>query len=245
MRYSAGMTDDKSPWWENFTHMDETLASKADIERLIDAWGFLPFFRSAVQGLSIEEHIASRYWFGAEAGAWEWKGAIIRDGYVYGKLFGRKCGFATLEWYRQLANWRRDGYDFDVRTDDGLAPHQDQHLYNALLPFGQLQSKGLKAAAGFDKAGGRTGFETIITRLQMQCYVCVADFPYLTDKHGKEYGWGVTEYTTPEALYGTRFTEGLYDMEPEASKERIRAHLAGLFPAATDAQIQRIIGANV
>ena len=29
------------------------------------------------------------------------------------------------------------------------------------------------------------------TRLQMQSYVCIADFVYMQDKYGRPYGWGV------------------------------------------------------
>ena len=156
------MTDDKTPWWENFTHVDETLSSKEDVEHLIDAWGFLPFFRSAIPGFSLEEHIASRFWFGAEPGAWEWKGAIIRDGYVYGKIFEKKCGFATVEWYKHLANWRRDGYDFDARWDDGLASRREKTIMDLLTDRDedgdviwtekQILTTDLKKIAGFGKS---------------------------------------------------------------------------------------------
>ena len=220
------------------------IKSKKDVERLIDKWGFLPFFVNDIDGFSIEEHVDSRYWFTAVPGPWEWKGEIIQDGYAYGKIFGKKCGFATLEWYKHLANWRRNGYDFESRTDAGLVPYQDQDVYNTLTSFGFIQSRGLKAAAGFDKSGGKKGFETIITRLQMQCYVCVADFPYLIDKNGNGYGWGITEYTTPEELFRDRFTKNLYRCKPAESKQKIEAHLHQILPRATDDQIARFIGVN-
>ena len=238
------MTDDEKISLEKISNAEAMLNSKEDIERLIDAWGFLPFFANAIQGFSIEEHIHPRYWFGSEPGAWEWKGAIIGDGYVYGKIFNKKCGFATVEWYKHLANWRRDGYDFDSRSDDGLAPHQDQHLYGRLSEIDRIQSKGLKSIAGFDKKGGRKGFDTIITRLQMQCYVCVSDFPYLVDKNGNEYGWGITEYSTPEKLYGADFTTGLYDCKPMESMMVMKEHLHTIIPWAAGEQLEKFIGVN-
>ena len=159
------------------------IRSKKDIENLIDKWGFLPFFVNDIEGFSIEEHVDPKCWFTSMPGPWEWKGEIIRDGYAYGKIFGKKCGFATLEWYRHLANWRRNGYDFESRKDAGLVPYQDQYVYNALADYGFIQSNGLKSAAGFDKSGGRKGFDTIITRLQMQCRIITEDFVYPLDKH--------------------------------------------------------------
>ena len=220
------------------------IRSKKDIENLIDKWGFLPFFVNDIEGFSIEEHVDPKCWFTAVPGPWEWKGEIIRDGYAYGKIFGKKCGFATLEWYRHLANWRRNGYGFESRKDAGLVPYQDQYVYNALVDYGFIQSNGLKSAAGFDKSGGRKGFDTIITRLQMQCYVCVSDFPYRLDKDGNTYGWGITEYSTPEKLFIERFTKGLGRCKPESSRKKIEDHLHKILPRATDAQIARFIGTN-
>ena len=65
------------------------IRSKKDIERLIDKWGFLPFFVNDIEGFSIEEHVDPKCWFTAIPGPWEWKGEIIRDGYAYGKIFGK------------------------------------------------------------------------------------------------------------------------------------------------------------
>ena len=65
-----------------------------------------------------------------------------------------------------------------------------------------MLSKRLKEALNYRK-GGNTGFETCITRLQMQSYVCIADFVYMQDKYGRPYGWGVAEYATLEELLGT------------------------------------------
>lgn len=100
-----------------------------------------------------------------------------------------------------LRNFRRDGYDFDARWDDGLASYKDKEIYEAIAGEGRMLSKRLKEALNYHK-GGNTGFETCITRLQMQSYVCIADFVYMQDRYGRPYGWGVAEYATPEELFG-------------------------------------------
>ena len=215
----------------------------------INEVGFLPLFANEVRGFSAEEHVSPNFWWtdNPEQDPWLWREYIARSHEVaYGKFFGKKAGFISKEWLPYFANYRRNGYDFDARVDDGLAPFQDRHLYGelekSLSAFGSITSKGLKHTAGFDSTGGRKGFETIITRLQMQCYVCVSDFPYLTDKNGNSYGWGITEYSTPEMLYGDSFTKGLYGIEPEESKEIIKAHLLRIAPDASEKQIEKFIG---
>ena len=78
-----------------------------------------------------------------------------------------------------------------------LASYKDKDLYETIACEGRMLSKRLKEALNYRK-GGNTGFETCITRLQMQSYVCIADFVYMQDRYGRPYGWGVAEYATPE-----------------------------------------------
>ena len=100
--------------------------------------------------------------------------------------------------------------------------------------------KRLKEALNYRK-GGNTGFETCITRLQMQSYVCIADFVYMQDRYGRPYGWGVAEYATPEELFGCDFITSAYQRDPQESKERIQKHLQSRLPNATEMQLEKII----
>ena len=218
------------------------LRSAEELVELVEEVGFLPFFAHDISGFSIEECCPSELWFsGEEDGPWEWKGPAARSGKcIYGKFFGGKAGFVSLAWFPDFANYRRDGYDFDARYDDGLASRKDKNVYDAIADSGALLSKELKKICNYRK-GGNKGFETVITRLQMQTYVCIKDFVYLQDKFGNPYGWGVAEYTTPEALFGYDTVTAAYQREPQESKERIVQYLAQLLPHATESQILKLI----
>ena len=191
--------------------------SAEDITALVEEAGFLPFFKNRIPGFSVEECCPRELWFSDTVdGPWEWKGPIARSGRcVYGKLFGGKAGLVSREWLPDLANYRRDGYDFDARFDDGLAPIRDKAVFDAVYEEGALLSKELR-----DRCGAK-GFDTVITRLQMQTYLCVADFVYMTDRHGKPYGWSVAKYAAPETLLGYDYVTGAYARQPAASRERI------------------------
>lgn len=218
-----------------------TVRSKSDIIKAIEKFGFLPYFRNSVEGFSIEEHIQAKYWFGSAEGAWEWKGPIIRQtGCAYGKFFENKAVYVSREWFADLANYRRDGYDFDARYDDGLARRTDKTLYDLLDANAPVISKDLKRLGDYRK-GGNKGFDTIMTRLQQQCYAVISDFVYLTDKHGKPYGWGVAQYSTPEKFLGSDFTDNVYSREPRESYERLLAHLKKILPHASEAQIKHLL----
>ena len=219
------------------------LRSPEDIAALTEEWGFLPFFAGEIPGFSVEECCPPELWFSEDAdGPWEWKGPVARSRRcVYGKFFGGRAGFISREWLPDFANFRRDGYDFDARYDDGLASHKDKTVYDTVAEHGALLSKELKRLCNYGK-GGNTGFDTVITRLQMQAYLTVGDFVYMQDKYGKPYGWGVAKYTTPEALFGYDFVSSAYGREPEESRARIAAHLGNILPGVNEKQILKLIG---
>lgn len=203
------------------------LQSAEDIIQLVKEVGFLPFFANDITGFSIEENCPSKLWFSDVVdGPWEWKGPVARSGEcIYGKFFRGKAGFVSREWFPDFVNYRRDGYDFDARFDDGLASYKDKGIYDTIEENGAILSKELKNLCNYRK-GGNKGFDTVITRLQMQTYVNIADFVYMQDKYGRTYGWGVAKYSTPEKLFGYETVTSAYKREPQESKTRMVAHLS-------------------
>lgn len=223
--------------------MEGKITSYKELEQFVVQVGFLPFFKNDIHGFSVEEYTPPKLWFSDETdGPWEWKGPVVRGGKcAYGKLFRGKAGFVSLEWFPDFANYRRDGYDFDARCDDGLVFYKDQHLYEAVDKSGSILTPALKNTCNYRK-GGNKGFETVITRLQMQTYITIADFEYRTDKNGKQYGWGVARYATPEFLLGAEVIQTAYSRSPKESKERILVYLRKLLPKADEEQLLKIIG---
>ena len=137
---------------------DFTIDTKQDLIDAVDRFGILPLFTNSIPGFSVEEHVSPRAWFTGEEGVWEWKGPVIREsGCAYGKFFEHKAAFVSLEWYPDLANFRRDGYDFDARYDDGLASYKEKELYDLLAEHEPILSKGLKVRGGYGKDGKKDG----------------------------------------------------------------------------------------
>ena len=214
----------------------------AELEALVQERGFLPFFACSIPNFSIEDFTPSRYWFvsGVE-GPWDWRMDAARRGVVaYGKLFSRKAVLVSREWYPDLANYRRDGYDFDARYEEGLASYREKRVMDVLLREGPTLSKDLKRLAGFG-GDGLKGFDTVITSLQMRTYITVHSFEYANDKYGKPYGWGIAKYAVTEDVLGADVTQGAYSREPEESRERIIRHLAELCPGVSDDDLARFI----
>ena len=228
----------------------DRLYSSTDIEACCLRLGFLPFFRCGIPGFSVEERIAPEYWFSDEEGAWEWKGPIIREGHcAYGKFFNRKAGFVSREWLPDWINYRRSRQ---------LAPSEDAAALDDVVlqtieVEGSATIQELRRMLGFAKGRGRrripeaesevpedekVSLDPILTRLQMEGRLVIADFEYNTDRHGNPYGWGVARYMTPEALYGPM----TIDRTPAESHERIRDRFRELFPDAAESRRGRLIG---
>jgi hypothetical protein len=217
------------------------IRGKGDLVSLIQELGFLPAFRCHIPGFSVQECIAPEYWFADGEGFWEWKGPVIREsGCAYGKLLGGRAVFLTLDWYRELANYRRHGYDFDARYDDGLARSRDKQVFDVLWEHGSLLSKELNRLSS---AGGkRKDFDAVMTRLQMLGYVVISNFEYEVSRRGKTFGWGIARYETPEKRFGAAFTDAVYAHEPAESKKILTERLKRLLPDTDEKAILRLLG---
>ena len=231
--------------------MDIYIRTKEDLKQAVAELGFLPFFVNEIKGFSIEENCDPKVYFSNEPGVWEWKGPVIQETRcAYGKFFHKKAAFISKEWFLDFANYRRDGYDFDSRFEDGLATYNEQYLYNIIAGRHSILSKDAKAIGGYvkprtkgpDEWEPRKGFDTLITRLQMECYVLTSDFEYEVDKKGNFYGWGVARYATPEEFYGKRFSNRVYKRTPEESYKRILRHFKKILPDADEDEIKRFLG---
>lgn len=225
-----------------------SIETKRQLIELVNDIGFLPFFSNSIPGFSLEEIIdPSCWWQGGQSGkfnwpAWDWKGEILRSRQlVYGKFFSGKAGFISLEWWPTFCNYRRDGYDFDSRVDEGLVFYKDREIMDCLFANGASLSKTLKRSGNYKK-GGNTGFETIMTRLQMQTYVTPIDFEYMVSKKtGEEYGWGVARYDVSDRYWGEELCRSKYSEAPETSFEHILARASEICPEADNRQLKNLI----
>lgn len=219
------------------------IKTKKNLTDAIEKYGFVPFFSNSIKGFSIEENVEDDIWWNGRDGwkVWEWKGPIINElKCAYGKFFDKKAVFISKEWFYDFANYRREGYDFDARFEDGFVSYREKDLYELLSENAPILSKKLKDIGNYKKDGNK-GFETLITKLQEKCYVITNDFVYLKDKNGNDYGWGVAEYTTPEKFFGKSFANKVYKRTPEKSYERIFKHLKEMLPQVSDYDIKKLL----
>ena len=229
---------------------------------VIDEIGFLPLFKNEIPGFSVEERTVPDYWWSGdqEHDPWQWREVIARSGKIaYGKFFNKKAGFISMKWLPTFVNYRRDGYDFDSLWEDGKASlrakkimdlfilEEDLTSYEkqmdsceSLAKALEMYSPEIKKKAGFG-SGGEKNFDGTLTELQMQLYLCPADFRQRINKGGSPYGWPVAVYGTPEHLYGYDLVRSAYCEKPEVSGKKIYDYMKERYPVAADKDIRKVL----
>lgn len=216
--------------------------------------GFLPLFSNEIEGFSVEENVLpSSWWTGNKhSDPWEWREIIASEREVaYGKFFDGRAGFISLEWLPVFANYRRNGYDFDSRWDNGLANRREKLIMDMLTEKDadgetiwtdkQILTTDLKKLCGFGK-NGEKNFPGIITGLMMQTYLVIIDFNKRVSKKGAEYGMPVSVMLPPEAIWGYEHITSEYADDPRKSRKRIVDRIIELFPDADMESIVKVIG---
>ena len=208
----------------------------------MEAYGIVPYFSNSISGFSLEEHCApSSFWSDDGEDAWAWKGPVIREsGCAYGKFFEKKAGFISLKLWPDFCNFRRDGYDFDARFDDGLASYKDKGVVDYVANTGAVLTRKLKDDLNYKKDGNK-GFETVITRLQMQTYVVPVNYEYSKRKNGDEYGWGNCRYDIAEKYWGDKLCRSAYKRDPAESLDRIIKHIRKALPKMDEEELRALL----
>lgn len=205
--------------------------------------GFVPLFHNEIPGYSIEEHTVATDWWSGNPGRdpWEWRELAARSGKVlYGKIFSGKAGFISREWIPHFVNYRRDGYDYSALWEDEKASYLSKKIMDLFDEETELYSFEIKKRAGFGK-NGLKNFDGVVSKLQMQTYLCVRDFRRRKNKAGQEYGWPTAVYVMPELIWGYDYVTSSYGEAPQESYQRIVNHLKKKFPEIDMAQVNNVL----
>ncbi len=222
------------------TMSGEKIHSCPELIEYINSVGFLPLLHTGISGWSAEEVVDEDCRYnplpdgGWEWPLWEWKGAILQDsGCAYGKFFCHKAAFISRWWWPDFCNYRRSLYPY---PEEGSV---EESILATLKAEGSLITRDLRAACGFTGPKMRGKFDAYITRLQTGGYIVTEDFVYPRDRHGREYGWGLSLLTTPEALFGKSACHP--KRTPNESRARIIHHFKKILPRVSEECYERLL----
>lgn len=218
----------------------EKIHSCPELIDYINEVGFLPLLNLGVPGWSADDAVDDDCGYivnpdgSWEWALWRWKGEIIQEaGCAYGKFFDRKAAFICKEWWPDFCNYRRSRFPHPA---DGSV---EDMILQTLREGGSMTTRDLRRACAFTGPRARGKFDAIVAALQMGGYVVTEDFVYPHDRHGREYGWGWSLLTTPEAFLGSDACHP--DRTPEESKERIARKLRTILPDPSERLLQRLL----
>lgn len=231
-----------------------------DVARLVNERGFLPFFESEIPDFSLEEETPVELWFPDDKtmGVWDWKSDIILEAdCAYGKFFRSKACFVSMEVFPHLVNYRRAlhvlsaderGVLSVICENKSLLSGELKKLCGYESPRAKRESNPLvreykrehvQSVRPSKPRKARPGFEALITHLQMSGHVLIAAFEYKVDRKGRNYGWGVARYCTPEDFFGAERLR--VNCTPEESLKLLRRFLKSHYPAMTQSQIADVL----
>jgi len=173
---------------------------------------------------------------------WEWRIRVLdeRDDIAYAKLFFKKSGFITKDWYHYFLAARRMGRSFEEFYEDGKASQQAKRIYGVVSTHEVLASHEIKAMAGFSKEE-KSGFDRAMVELQMGMFLTTCGSRQKVSRKGEEYGWSSTVFCTTEQFFGKEMSRKAASVGKDVAYETIRAQVLKLNPLAEEKKIEKFV----
>lgn len=178
----------------------------------------------------------------AETDPWEWRMRVLdeRSDIAYAKLFFKKSGYITKEWYPYFLTARRGGRSFDDEYSDGRISHFAKRIYDVVADNGTMPLHAIKQLAGFSRED-KSQFDRALTELQMKLYLTMCGRQQKLSKKGEEYGWSSTVFCTTERFFGEAVFEKAESIREDEAVERITEQILKLNPDAPHKKIVKFI----
>jgi len=175
----------------------------------------------------------------AETDPWEWRMRVLeeRDDIAYAKLFFKKSGFITRQWYPYFLAARRGNMSFDDAYESGTINHFAKRIYDVVVQGGAVPVHDIKQMAGFGK-DDKSSFDRALTELQMRMYLTMCGS---RQKSQREDGWASTVFCTTEEFFGEAVHEEAASISKEEAQEKIREQILKLNTDAQDKKISKFI----
>jgi len=177
-----------------------------------------------------------------ETDPWEWRMRVLdeRNDIAYGKLFFKKSGYITKEWYPYFLAARRGGKSFEEEYQAGNISFLAKKIYELICEYGSLPVHGLKALAGITKED-KAKFDKALVELQGKLYLTMCGRQQKLSQKGEEYGWSSTVFCRTENFFGQEVFEKAEQMTSKEAAEAITAQILRLNPDADPKKIRKFI----
>lgn len=177
-----------------------------------------------------------------ETDPWEWRMRVLdeRDDIAYAKLFFKKSGYITKEWYPYFLVARRGGKNYMDKYADGTMNHFSKRIYDIIIENETLPLHTIKQIGGFSKED-TSKFDSALVDLQMKMYLTMCGRQQKLSPKGEEYGWSSTVFCTVERYFGEDIIKKADRISEQEAIEKITEQIYILNPAADPKKITKFI----
>lgn len=178
-----------------------------------------------------------------ETDPWEWRMRVLeeRGDIAYAKLFFKKSGYITAEWYPYFLAVRRRNQSFKDAYSDGTLSHEAKRLYDVVSERGAVPLHALKSLSGLDRKESKSRFDRALTELQTRMFITMCARQQKQSKTGEEYGWFSTVFCTAETFFPDAVFQKAASLKPEEAADAIRAQVLSLNPGAKAKNTEKFI----
>lgn len=227
--------------------MNEYLNTKIieynEFTSIVEDLGFMTLSNNCINFVNLSALTMQEQWHtGMPTDPWQWRVNIEKDHKAaYAKVFDKKPGFISLEWYPIFLAARRKGRSFSEIYSEGLISNFSKQIYDLFKHHETLAVHEIKSLSGVTKDLS-SKYESAMCELQMWMFITVSGTKQKISVKGEPYGWPSTAYSTVETWAGDQLIEEAYSINPENAMDEIMMRVKDIIPHAEMKKIRRFIG---
>ena len=173
---------------------------------------------------------------------WQWRMRVLdeRNDIAYGKMFFRKSGFITRDWYPYFLAARRGGLEFEDAYADGAYSNAAKRVYTVVAERGALPVHTLRQHAGFGRDEA-SAFERALVDLQTGLFLTICGYAQKRSQAGVEYGWMSAVLCTIEQFWGAEVFDRAAALTERDAADALTRQVLTLNPQADPKKMRRFI----
>ena len=174
---------------------------------------------------------------------WEWRIKVLaeRDDVAYSKVFFKKAGYITKQWYPYFLAARRGNDDFNEAYQSGTISLLAKKIYNIIEENGALALHEIKAFYGGLAKEDVPKFERAMVELQMKLFITMCGSKRKVSNKGEEYGWASTSFCLVEDFWSADVFEIANGISAVEAEEAVMEQVFKLNPIADKKKIKKFI----
>ncbi len=178
----------------------------------------------------------------ADTDPWEWRMRVLdeRNDIAYGKLFFKKSGYISKEWYPYFLAVRREHATFEEAFMSGKISYMARKIYDVISAHDHVPLHAIKQLAGISK-DNQSQFNTALVDLQMKLFITMCGRQQKISKVGNEYGWSSTVFCTTERFFEESVFDKALSLTKKDAQNHIREQILSLNPQADEKKLMKFI----